>query len=120
VFVLDPQGIGLLLKVPPGGGWLDIVQIVLETAAGIAALAFAAQGWFLKKSNVLETVLFAFAGVLLVFPSVLDAIVRPLTGLDIATFVPGLADLGLRVGWNIVLGLVVFVVVAGLQRVRTA
>ena len=28
VFVLDPQGIGLLLKVPTGGGWLDIVEIV--------------------------------------------------------------------------------------------
>jgi TRAP transporter 4TM/12TM fusion protein len=120
VFVLDPQGVGLLLKVPPGGGWLDIVQIVLETAVGIAMLAFAAQGWFLKKSNVLETVLFAFAGVLLVFPAVLDAIVRPLMGLDIASFVPGLSDLGLRVGWNVVVGLLVFALVCGVQRVRAA
>jgi TRAP-type uncharacterized transport system fused permease subunit len=120
VFVLDPQGVGLLLKVPPGGGWLDIVQIVLETAVGIAMLAFAAQGWFLKKSNVLETVLFAFAGVLLVFPAVLDAIVRPLTGLDIATFVPGLSDVGLRVGWNVVVGLLVFALVSGVQRARAA
>ena len=51
VFVLDPQGIGLLLKVPKGGGWLDIVEIFLETAAGIAMLAFAAQGWFLEEQR---------------------------------------------------------------------
>ena len=80
VFVLDPQGIGLLLKVPKGGGWLDIVEIFLETAAGIAMLAFAAQGWFLKKSNVLETALFAVAGLFLVFPALLSAILRPLLG----------------------------------------
>ena len=54
VFVLDPQGIGLLLKVPPGGTWFDIVEIFLESAAGIAMLAFAAQGWFLKKNTVLR------------------------------------------------------------------
>ncbi len=51
VFVLDPQGIGLLLKVPQGGSWLDIVEIFLETGAGIAMLAFAAQGWFLKQEH---------------------------------------------------------------------
>ena len=80
VFVLDPQGIGLLLKVPKGGGWLDIVEIFIETAAGIAMLAFAAQGWFMKKSSVLETALFAVAGLFLVFPAILSAILRPLLG----------------------------------------
>ncbi|HWE20140.1 MAG TPA: TRAP transporter fused permease subunit, partial [Hyphomicrobiaceae bacterium] len=36
VFVLDPQGVGLLLKVPKDGGWLDIAEVFIETAAGIA------------------------------------------------------------------------------------
>ena len=120
VFVLDPQGIGLLLKLPKGGGWLDIVEIFLETAAGIAMLAFAAQGWFMKKSNVLETALLALAGLFLVFPSLLSAILRPLLGLDIGAFVPGLSDLGLRVGYNVLLGLAVFAVAVGLQRARAA
>ena len=120
VFVLDPQGIGLLLKLPKGGGWLDIVEIFLETAAGIAMLAFAAQGWFMKKSTVLETALLALAGLFLVFPSLLSAILRPLLGLDIGAFVPGLSDLGLRVGYNVLLGLAVFAVAVGLQRARAA
>jgi TRAP-type uncharacterized transport system fused permease subunit len=118
VFVLDPQGIGLLLKIPKGGGWFDIVEIFIETAAGIAMLAFAAQGWLLKRSNVVETVLLAIAGLFLVFPALLSAILRPLTGLDIAAFVPGLSDLGWRIGWNVVLGVLVFAAAAGLQRAR--
>ncbi|MGZ4354949.1 MAG: SDR family oxidoreductase, partial [Gaiellaceae bacterium] len=32
VFVLDPQGLGLLLKIPAGGSWVDIVEITLKTA----------------------------------------------------------------------------------------
>jgi TRAP transporter 4TM/12TM fusion protein len=118
VFVLDPQGIGLLLKVPAGGGWLDIVEVFLETSAGIAMLAFAAQGWFQKKNTALETALFAVAGLFLVFPAILGAILRPLLGIDIGAFVPGLSDVGLRIGYNVPLGLLMFVVAAGLQRAR--
>ena len=104
VFVLDPQGIGLLLKVPPGGSWIDIVEIFIETGAGIAMLAFAAQGWFLKRSTWAETALFAVGGLFLVFPAILGAILRPLTGFDVGAFVPGLSDLGMRVGYNVFLG----------------
>ena len=75
IFVCDPLGIGLLLKVPKGGNWFDIVSIFLQTAAGIVLLAFAFQGRFLKKTNVLEAGLFALAGLLLVFPSLVDAII---------------------------------------------
>ncbi len=120
VFVLDPQGIGLLLKVPPGGGWLDIVEIFIETGAGIAMLAFAAQGWFLKRSTWVETALFAIGGLFLVFPAILSAILKPLLGLDIGAFVPGLSGLGLRVGYNVLLGVAVFVLAATMQRMRTA
>ena len=120
VFVLDPQGIGLLLKVPPGGTWFDIVEIFLESAAGIAMLAFAAQGWFLKKNTVLETVLFAIAGLLLVFPAVLSPTIGVLTGLSIDGFVPLLSDFGLRIGVNVVLGVIVLVVGVLMQRMRPA
>jgi TRAP transporter 4TM/12TM fusion protein len=118
VFVLDPQGVGLLLKVPKDGGWLDMVEVFIETAAGIAMLAFAAQGWFMKRSTAPETALFAVAGLFLVFPAILGAILRPLVGIDVGAFVPGLSDLGLRIGYNVFLGLLVFAVAAGLQRAR--
>ena len=80
VFVLDPQGVGLLLKVPNGGSWVDIVHITLAATAGIAAFGFALQGRCLAKSNAAEGAMFWLAGVLLVFPSVLDAILTPLVG----------------------------------------
>jgi TRAP transporter 4TM/12TM fusion protein len=118
VFVLDPQGAGLLLKVPKGGSWVDVVEIFIETAAGIAFLAFATQGWFLKKSTVLETVLFLVAGLFLVFPAVLGAAIQPLLGVDVDAFVPGLSAIGWRVGYNVLVGLVVFAAAWALQRTR--
>jgi TRAP transporter 4TM/12TM fusion protein len=120
VFVLDPQGVGLLLKVPPGGGWFDIVEIFLESAAGIAMLAFAAQGYLFKKNTVLETVLFAAAGLFLVFPSVLSPTIRFLTGVAVEGFVPGLSDMGVRIGFNVLLGLVLLVAGVLMQRMRPA
>jgi TRAP-type uncharacterized transport system fused permease subunit len=120
VFVLDPQGIGLLLKTPKGGSWLDIVEITLESAAGIAMLAFAAQGWLLKKNTMMESALFILGGLLLVFPSVVGAIIRPLTGITIDTFVPGLEDAGFRIGFNVLLGLVAFAAGVMIQRARPA
>ncbi len=120
VFVLDPQGIGLLLKIPPGGSWFDIVEIFLESAAGICMLAFAAQGYLFKKNTMLETALFAIAGLLLVFPALLSPTIRLLTGLTIEGFVPGLSDLGLRIGFNVVLGLIFLVAGVAIQRMRPA
>ena len=54
VFVLDPQGVGLLLEVPKGGSWVDIVEIIAKTGLGIMALAAAAQGWVLGRTTVVE------------------------------------------------------------------
>ena len=120
VFVLDPQGLGLLLKVAPGGTWFDIVEIVLETAAGIAMLAFAAQGWLFKKNTVLETVLFTLAGLFLVFPALLSPTIHLLTGASIEGFVPLLSDYGLRIGFNVILGLIALVAGVLIQRMRPA
>jgi TRAP transporter 4TM/12TM fusion protein len=103
VFVCDPQGIGLLLKTPKGGNWLDIVSIGLETAIGICFLAFLFQGRFLRKNNVVEASLFALTGLLFVFPSVLTAILKPLTGIDLNTAMFQGLPIGLPLLFGIVL-----------------
>jgi TRAP transporter 4TM/12TM fusion protein len=84
VFVLDPQGIGLLLAIPKGGTWLAIVWITLKTALGLAALAASAQGWALRRTTVPERVLLGVAGLLLVFPSLFEFAAEAITGRDIA------------------------------------
>ncbi|MCC7346503.1 MAG: TRAP transporter fused permease subunit [Variibacter sp.] len=73
VFVLDPQGVGLLLKLPAGGGVLDIIEVTVKSALGIIALACAAQGWALARTTLAERVLLTLAGLLLVFPSLIEA-----------------------------------------------
>jgi TRAP transporter 4TM/12TM fusion protein len=75
VFVLDPIGVGILLAVPKGGTWWDIVWITLLAALALIALAGAAEGWLLKKTSGAERLLLLVAGLLLVYPKVLyDAI----------------------------------------------
>jgi TRAP-type uncharacterized transport system fused permease subunit len=89
VFVLDPQGIGLLLKLPKDGSWIDIVLITAKATLGLAALAAAAQGWALRKATLIERLLLALAGLFLVFPSLLEAVIESVIGRDIdytATF----------------------------------
>jgi TRAP transporter 4TM/12TM fusion protein len=83
VFVLDPQGVGLLLKIPQGGSVVDIIEITAKAALGIIALAAGTQGWALLKTTVVERVLLILAGVLLVFPSLIEAFAERLTGRDI-------------------------------------
>ena len=83
VFVLDPQGVGLLLTVPKGGSWIDIVEISLKTALGIMALAAGTQGWVLRRTTTLERCLLILAGLLLVFPSLIEAGAEWVTGRDI-------------------------------------
>lgn len=90
VFVLDPQGIGLLLKIPKDGSWVDIVFITVKTALGLLALAAAAQNWALRRNTAVERALLSLSGLLLVFPSLIEALVEAIIGRDISyTFVPG-------------------------------
>ena len=84
VFVLDPKGLGLLLKVPPGGHWTDIVMISVVAAIGLAALACAAQGWAFRRATSLERGLLVLAGLFLVFPSLLEAVAEAIIGHDIS------------------------------------
>jgi TRAP transporter 4TM/12TM fusion protein len=94
VFVLDPQGVGLLLQLPKGGSWIDVVLITGKAALGLAALAAAAQGWALRRTTGPERLLLVLAGLLLVFPSLLEGLLEALIGRDIgytATFGLGIA-----------------------------
>src|SRR6266699_4046921 len=84
VFVLDPQGLGLLLKVPKDGSWIDIVEITVKTALGLAALAAAAQGWALRRTTLVERALLTLSGLLLVFPSLIEAVLEAAIGRDIS------------------------------------
>jgi TRAP transporter 4TM/12TM fusion protein len=84
VFVLDPQGLGLLLQLPAGGSWVDVVMITAKTAVGLAALACAAQGWALRRTTLTERALLALGGLFLVFPSLLEAVVEAVIGRDIS------------------------------------
>jgi TRAP-type uncharacterized transport system fused permease subunit len=101
VFVLDPLGIGLLMKIPKGGSVYDIVWITFVTGAGLAALAAAAQNWALHKTTVIERGLFLLTGLLLVFPSLIEALFETATGFDIPHPAPfGLALGALLLGWQ--------------------
>jgi TRAP-type uncharacterized transport system fused permease subunit len=93
VFVLDPNGIGLLLKTPPGGDIWNIVWIVAKTAIGLAALAVAAQNWALHRTPAWERALWLFSGLLLVFPSLIEALAEKITGYDL----PSPAPIGLAI-----------------------
>jgi TRAP-type uncharacterized transport system fused permease subunit len=94
VFVLDPQGVGLLMKIPKDGSVYDIVWVTLKTAIGLGALAAAAQNWALRRNTQVERWLWMLAGLLLVFPSLLEGLAESLTGLD----VPYPAPFGLGLG----------------------
>jgi TRAP-type uncharacterized transport system fused permease subunit len=91
VFVLDPQGIGLLLTIPKDGSMWDVVWITLKTGAGLIAFAAAAQNWALRKNTVLERVMFTVAGFLLVFPGLIEALSVAAAGFKLPQ--PGLIGL---------------------------
>ena len=77
VFVLDPQGVGLLLKIPKDGSWVDIVLITVKTALGPGRAGGGGAGLGAAASTTpVERALLALAGLLLVFPSLLEALLE--------------------------------------------
>ena len=69
VFVLSPEGIGLLLKTPPEGTWLGVAWIAATALVGIAALAFGVQGWLAGRLSAIERAILVLAGLALVYPA---------------------------------------------------
>jgi len=69
VFVLDPAGVGLLLKAPPDGSWLTVGWIALTACLGIAALATGTQGWLLRRCGIVERCILIACGLALVYPA---------------------------------------------------
>jgi TRAP-type uncharacterized transport system fused permease subunit len=71
MFTLHPDGIGLLLK----GSWGNIAWTTITAAVGLAALAAGLTGWLLMKTTLLERGLLVAAGLVLVYPSLLQDLV---------------------------------------------
>ena len=69
VFVLDPAGVGLLLKMPKDGSVLGVAWITFTAFIGIAALAGGVQNWLFRRCTMIERVLLIIAGLLLVYPT---------------------------------------------------
>jgi TRAP-type uncharacterized transport system fused permease subunit len=79
VFVMDPQGVGLLLHTPKDGSVWDIVYITVTTAVGIFALGAAAQYWLIQKVNWIEWTLLLLGGLLMVFSTLMEALYELIT-----------------------------------------
>ena len=75
VFVLDPAGVGLLLKAPPGGSWLAVAWIALTACLGIGALAAGTQGWLLRRSTIVERIILIVSGIALIYPAATSDII---------------------------------------------
>jgi TRAP-type uncharacterized transport system fused permease subunit len=71
MFTLHPDGAGLLLK----GPWENIVWTSITAAIGLAALAAALSGWMLMKTTWAERILLIAAGLVLVYPSLLQDVI---------------------------------------------
>jgi TRAP transporter 4TM/12TM fusion protein len=75
IFVLDPLGVGLLLAVPKGASWWDVVWVTVLAMLALVALAAAAEGWLLDRTTMLERAVLLVSGLLFVYPRPLfDAI----------------------------------------------
>jgi TRAP transporter 4TM/12TM fusion protein len=70
MFVLAPEGVGLLLKTPPGGHWGQVVVMALTACIGIGAIAVGIQGWLFQRCHMTERVLFIAGGLALAYPNV--------------------------------------------------
>jgi TRAP-type uncharacterized transport system fused permease subunit len=75
MFVLDSSGQGLLLmgsfKNLGNAPWLQIAEVSITAAIGIAALAGGLQGWLFRQASGIERTMLIVAGVLLVYPKAL-------------------------------------------------
>jgi TRAP transporter 4TM/12TM fusion protein len=78
VFVTDPQGVGLLLNFVGDMTWVDVAWQVFFATLGLAALASACQGFAVGAMAGWQRWTMALAGVLMVFPAILEALTADL------------------------------------------
>jgi TRAP transporter 4TM/12TM fusion protein len=78
VFVTDPEGVALLLQFRDGMGWTDLAWQVVLAALGLGALAASTQGWLLRALAGWERWALALAGVMMIFPAALEALLADL------------------------------------------
>ena len=97
IFVLDPIGSGLLLEFPKGMNWMWAVWVTIGAAAGVVALAFAAQGHITRPLGVAARLACFAAGVSLMFPDLIDDYV----GGMIAARLIGIAVLGTVIAYEV-------------------
>jgi len=69
LFVLSPEGVALLLKMPPDGSWASVAWIALTACVGIFALAAGTQKWLLTACNNTERWVLVASGLLLIYPA---------------------------------------------------
>ena len=74
VFVTDPQGVALLLQFRGDMGWGDVAWQFMLAVIGLGTLAVACQGFFRHALATWERWTLAVAGVLMMFPALLEAI----------------------------------------------
>lgn len=70
MFVLTPEGVGLLLKTPPDGNWGMVAWTAVTACVGIAAIAAGLQGWLLARTVMIERLLLIVGGLTMVYPNV--------------------------------------------------
>ncbi|MBL8516457.1 MAG: TRAP transporter fused permease subunit [Betaproteobacteria bacterium] len=72
IFVIDPFGSGLLLKLPKtltwAAHWQDIALVIAMAFVAIGTLAAGAQGWLLTRTTTPERIMLIVAGTLMVIP----------------------------------------------------
>jgi len=64
MFTLDPKGVGILLRGPV----VDVIWTTVTAFLGIASLAGGLEGWWLRRTNLLERAMLIIGGLLLVYP----------------------------------------------------
>jgi TRAP transporter 4TM/12TM fusion protein len=79
MFVLDPNGQGLLLmgstKALASANWWAIAQVTLTAAAGISALAAGFQGWMFLRTTAIERAMLLVSGFALVYPGTVSDVI---------------------------------------------
>lgn len=80
MFTLHKDGMGLLLQAP----WQTVAYTMIAAIFGLSALAAAVTGWMIRRSTIVERVVLAAAGIVLVYPAALQDAVAIVVVLGIA------------------------------------